>query len=383
MRTPRTGIRLLKPQGKEKNEVAGRFAAAVSLHCHTEQSKEILNFIPYYAGKIPLVAGLLQREVENHRIRKGEVIDFNRAYWTPPIPPRAVLEAESAQIEQFGLDPLVSITDHDDIGACLHLQVVDPDRDVPVSLEWTVPFREGFFHVGVHNLPRERSGPLWELLKDYTRNPESHDLAGLLELLNQSKDTLLVLNHPLWDIEHIGLEPHRQLLDTFISIHGRSIHAIEVNGYRTWAENKKAIELAAAHGFPIISGGDRHGLESNSILNLTSARTFSEFASEIRADRVSEVAILPAYKEPVVMRMLEAAGDILRYYPNYPKGQRYWTDRVFWTLEDESVRPMSFYWKKGGPAWVRASLRIMRVIGSRRVRPAMRLVFAGEEGVNL
>jgi len=204
-----------------------------------------------------------------------------------------------------------------------------------------------------------------------------------MDLICAQYETLVVLNHPLWDIERIGETRHLELLADFLATHGRWIHAIEVNGYRSWSENQQVIKMADAHSYPIVSGGDRHGHEANAMLNLTSAGTFSEFADEIRRDRISELAILPAYKEPVVMRMLETVADVVRYYPNYTRGKRFWTDRVFWSLEDGTVRPMSFYWKRGGPAWVRASLGVMKIIGSRRARPAMRLVFAGEEGVQL
>jgi hypothetical protein len=179
----------------------------------------------------------------------------------------------------------------------------------------------------------------------------------------------------------LGAAGHQLLLGEFLGANGQWIHAIEVNGYRSWSENKDAIALADQYAYPIISGGDRHGTEANSMLNLTNAASFSEFAAEIRVDRVSEVAILPSYKESTVLRMLGTVADVLKYYPTHAAGRRFWTDRIFWTLEDGSVRPMSYYWKRGGPAWVRASLSIMRVIGSRRARPAMRLVFAREEGV--
>jgi hypothetical protein len=379
-KAPRTRVRVC-----DLNERAVRnFTTGVSLHCHTENSHEKLDFVPYYAGKIPLVSNFLDRELELHRIKNGEVIDFARAFWTPPIHPRAVLEAESNQIElALGLRPIVSITDHDDIRSSAHLRVLSPDSHIPISLEWTVPFGCGFFHVGVHNLPQEESSQVFDLLRDYSRDPQHSDLAELFEMLCDCPRTLVVLNHPLWDIERIGEAAHLTLLRDFLSLHGRRIHAIEVNGYRSWHENQRAIELAGSYGYPVISGGDRHGHEANSIVNLTNADTFSEFAAEIRNDRVSEVAILPAYKEPVAMRMLETVADVLKYYPGYPKGRRFWTDRIFWTLEDGSIRPMSFYWKNGGPVWVRASLNLMKVIGSRRARPAMRLVFARDEGAGL
>lgn len=377
MKTPRTGIRLLD----SSDNLAQHFKAGVSLHCHTQQSREVLDFVPYYASRIPVVASLFHRAVENHRIKRGEVIDFAKAFWTPPLPPRVVMDAESEQIEHaLGLEPIVSITDHDDIRACTNLQVLCPNKEVPVSFEWTLPFAPGFFHLGVHNLPRDRAPEIWQSLKAYTAGRREPLLSELFETLNQDPRTLIVLNHPLWDIERIGESAHLELLREFLGQCGSWIHAIEVNGFRSWDENKRAMEMAAQYGYPVISGGDRHGHEPNAMLNLTTAKTFSEFAEEVRADRLSEVAVLPAYKEPLAMRMLEAVGDVLRYYPNHPQGQRFWTDRIFWTLEDLSVRPLSFYWGTRGPAWVRASMWVMRIIGSRRIRPAMRLFLADQEG---
>jgi len=378
MKTPRTNVRLLDSRSPAER----RFKTGVSLHCHTQQSKEILDFVPYYASRIPVVSTFFQSAVEQHKERKGEAIDFARAFWMPPLPPRAVMDAECEQIERtVGLEALVSITDHDDIRACTNLQVLCPNKEIPVSFEWTLPYAPGFFHIGVHNLPKESATELWTVMRAYTTGSPAPELKALLDTLTEDPATLLVLNHPLWDIERIGEGPHNELLRTFIAEYGRWIHAIEINGFRSWAENQRAFELANQYGYPLISGGDRHGSEPNAMLNLTTATSFSEFVSEVRVDRTSEVAVLPAYKDPLVMRMLETVGDVLRYYPNYPHGQRSWTDRIFWTLPDGSVRPLSFYWGKRGPAWVRASMWIMRIIGSRRIRPAMRLVLPGEEGV--
>jgi hypothetical protein len=378
MKNPRSSIRLLD---SDKGTLR-RFNTGISLHCHTQQSKEILDFVPHYASKIPVVSGFFRQALEKHERKNGQAIDFGKAYWTPPIVPRAVMDAECEQIERIlGLDSIVSVTDHDDIRACTNLQVLRPDKEIPVSCEWTLPFSPGFFHIGVHNLPREKAGEIWAMLKSYTAGSWEGELTDLLEKITEDRGTLLVLNHPLWDIERIGETRHRQLLGQFLTSYGRWIHAVEVNGYRSWAENEEAISLAGQFGYPLISGGDRHGQEPNALLNLTTARSFSEFIAEIRFDRTSEVAVLPAYKEPLVMRTLEAVGDVLRYYPTYPKGQRFWTDRIFWTLPDGTVRPMSFYWGSHGPGWVRASMRVMRIIGSRRIRPAMRLVLPGQQGV--
>ena len=64
-----------------------------------------------------------------------------------------------------------------------------------------------------------------------------------------------------------------------------------------WPENLAVIELARDSGKPLVSGGDRHGCEPNSIVNLTRSVTFSGFVSEVRAAR-SEILLLDHYREP-------------------------------------------------------------------------------------
>ena len=52
------------------------------------------------------------------------------------------------------MQPLVSITDHDDIQAPMLLRTVASARHIPVSVEWTTPFgKDQAFHLGIHNLP--------------------------------------------------------------------------------------------------------------------------------------------------------------------------------------------------------------------------------------
>ena len=46
---------------------------------------------------------------------------------------------------------------------------------------------------------------------------------------------------------------------------------MELNGLRQWRENRNVLAFAAAAGKPLISGGDRHTIEANSVLNLTNA----------------------------------------------------------------------------------------------------------------
>jgi len=49
----------------------------------------------------------------------------------------------------------------------------------------------------------------------------------------------------------------------------------------------------------------------------------------------SEILLMPEYRESRALRLLEAAADALRHYPNHPQGQAIWTDRVFVDLAIE------------------------------------------------
>jgi hypothetical protein len=51
------------------------FRAAVSMHCHTNHSKESLTFIPHYARRIPVLSRFYESEMK----RYGEKINFARA----------------------------------------------------------------------------------------------------------------------------------------------------------------------------------------------------------------------------------------------------------------------------------------------------------------
>ena len=173
-----------------------------------------------------------------------------------------------------GLEAIVSLSDHDSIDGNLMVNEHTENSKAPISLEWTVPFEYGFFHVGVHNLPKETAVDITKTLLDYTFTEENHGVERLNELfamLSEMRGVLVILNHPLWDIEIVGKERHEVLLKNFIKEHGRWIHAFEINGFRSWSENKAVIEMAEALGIPIATGGDRHGCKPNTVINLTSA----------------------------------------------------------------------------------------------------------------
>ena len=350
------------------------------MHCHTSHSRELLTFIPHYAKQIPILSRFYKSEMKRYLTDYGKSVNFARAWWTPPVTARQVFEMETLEIEsRLGLPAIVSITDHDEIAAGLWLQALDSQGRIPVSVEWTVPYGRGFFHLGVHNLPTGIASELMREMSAYSRQTEPRmELHDLLVWINEIPETLIVLNHPLWDIEYIGSQQHAVALGSFLGEHKSRIHALEVNGFRSWRENKAVMALAKDFGLSVVSGGDRHGCRSNTVLNLTRAATFAEFVAEIREDGRSDVLLLPEYRESRVLRTLEVVTDVLRQYPNHPQGQFLWTNRVFVDLDAKGSRPLSDYWKRGGPVWVRVALWGLRAVGSNRVKPALRMALSQE-----
>jgi hypothetical protein len=347
------------------------FATAVSLHGHTHHSNEVMANVPGYLDRIPLVAGLFRREMGAYLERNGEAVDFAKGWWHPPVGAEAVWASEEAQIaDVLGLMPLVSITDHDSIDAAFELQAAPIERSVPISFEWTVPFEESFFHVGVHNLPLAVARAFFGTLSSYTQMPNAGRLTELFEALHAQPDTLLVLNHPLWDQADIGAADHVTLLRQFLKQQGTRIHALEINGYRSWRENTAVGTLASMVQLPLISGGDRHGCAPNSLLNLTAVTSLADFVHEIREHHRSEILVMPQYKEALVTRKLTVAADVLRAYPAYPPDQRYWTSRV--SCECEGIRgPLSDHWPQGGPLWVRSAIGAFQLLTSKPMLPIM------------
>ncbi|HEY8559801.1 MAG TPA: hypothetical protein VIL74_05315 [Pyrinomonadaceae bacterium] len=353
--------------------LAPQAKTGVSLHCHTEYSKEMLDFVPVYAEKLPIISYFWKKERDKYLAREGRGLDFSTAFWSPPMTPHDVFRIEKEQINRIGLDAIVSISDHDSIDGALQLNERQDNAKAPISLEWTVPFEYGFFHVGVHNLPKNQALELTKTLVDFSfsEKPSNERLHELFAMLNDMPQVLVVLNHPLWDIEMAGKERHETLLKSFIKEYGRWIHAFEINGFRAWSENKAVIEMAEALGFPIVTGGDRHGCKPNTVINLTNSSTFEEFVEEIRVDKRSEVVLMPEYKQPLHSRQLQSFAEILRNYPEFAEGRRRWFDRVFFDVGNEKgLTSLSGHgWVRGGPTWLRAAIWTLGFMGSPKMRP--------------
>lgn len=352
------------------------FQTAVSLHAHTHYSKEGLGFVPRYVARIPIICSFFNHETNRYFRLKGKRLDFGRGYWTPPVKARAVVRSEMDTIERrLGLKPLVSITDHDNIATGKPFRQLSYLRDLPVSLEWTLPFEDCVFHLGIHNLPVGSASQITAELQSYRFQPRSGRLKELFEWLNEFPETLIVLNHPFSDLESLGMERLKPLLFKFLREYGTRIHALEVNGYRPWSENQAVIALADQFDLPVVSGGDRHAFSPNALLNLTNAATFSEFASEIRCDRHSQVLVMPEYCQDLFARKMDSVADFLRFYPDYPHGEQCWTDRIFFQLEDGVVRPLSYYWHRTVPIWVKSVMWVFSLISNKYLRPALHSAF--------
>lgn len=351
------------------------FRAGISLHSHTEHSREGLQTMPHYLEHLPVVARLYRREAKRFRDRTGLPLDFSRAYWRGPVSARRAYEVEQRQIEDWGLKAIVSLTDHDNIDASNILNSPGKPGPVPISVEWTVPYRGAYFHLGIHNLPPAASAAIVERMAAYTRRPSPRILVRLLRELDADPAILVVINHPLWDMTGLGARKLLVFVREFLRKYAQCVHAAELNGLRPWPENVEVARMARDLGLAVVSGGDRHGFEANAMINLTRAATLAEFVDEIRNRRSSDIAILPQYAEPLLLRQLLTAWDAVREQPQL-KNRPLWVNRVYVRCEDGVDRPLSALWTQGAPAWINPCLGVVGILASRMLRTPFRLVYS-------
>jgi hypothetical protein len=242
--------------------------------------------------------------------------------------------------------------------------------DVPFSLEWTVPYESTIFHIGVHNLPADDAFPLFREMELVTnRQPDA--LTRVLDALNSCPGTLLVLNHPLSNEARISFRTHARLLRRFLRKHHARIHALELNGLQPVRHNRRVAEMAADANMPVISGGDRHCIEPNANVNLTSASNFAEFVEEVRRERISRVLFLPQYREAIACRYIEFISQAVRTYPDFA-GRERWVDRIFKETKGSEV-PASAYWQEGVPWLLSTLVSAIEFIASPHMRATLRL----------
>lgn len=349
----------------------------MSLHSHTNRSKESLAFIPEFCRRWSALHWALERQYKQTRFP----VDLAKAYWTPPLTPKMAFFVEKNQIENvLGLTGLVALTDHDNIEAPTQLRMVEETREIPFALEWTVPFGDAIFHLGIHNLPSHRAQGIVADLIAYTQNPSTSDPRELIAALAQLPESLVVFNHPLWDLCSLGRQRYSQILDQFLEKHSQFLHAFEINSTRGWKENSAVMQMADRWQRPIISGGDRHGCEPSGALNLTCAQSFPEFIREIRQEHRSHVLFLRQYAESMFMRTIQTVLDVVREYPEYPLGAQHWDDRVFYPDHITNIdRPASAYWDTP-PAFIGRIFSVIRLLENTAVRQVLTRVLREEAG---
>ena len=357
------------------------FRTGVSLHSHTNQSKETLDFISELSKDWGILQPVMRWcESRSHRL-SGIQPDYARSYWTPPLTPSLAFDLERKQIEEkLQLPGLVSITDHDDISAPLLLRSLPSARHIPVSVEWTVPFGTTAFHLGIHNLPSATGVEWMERMREFTAMPVETRapvlLRNMLAELDELPGVLVIFNHPIWDLYRVGKDRHDVLVNEFLARHGQHVHALELNGLRNWKENREAATLASKWNQLVISGGDRHGVEPNANVNLTRAESFTEFVHEVRRERQSHVLFMPQYAEPWKHRILQSTLDAIRDYPHFPEGSRRWDQRVYHPNRQGEMQPLSELWKRGRrPRFVRGVLAAVRMMGAAPLSRGLRLAW--------
>ncbi|MDE1178571.1 MAG: hypothetical protein PW789_18510 [Edaphobacter sp.] len=354
-------------------EAAREFTTGVSLHSHTNQSQETLDFIAELSRDWGLLQPVMRWAERRSQRSSGIMPDYARSYWTPPLTPRIAFDLERTQIEnKLQLPALVSLTDHDDINAPMLLRSVSSARHIPVSVEWTVPFYESAFHIGIHNLP-SADGPAWmDRMRAFTAIPVAERkptlLREILAELDEIPQVMIVFNHPIWDLYRVGRERHMVLVNEFLAVYGQFVHALELNGLRDWKENREATTLAGKWNQLVISGGDRHGIEPNANVNLTRAASFTEFVHEVRRERQSHVLYMPQYAEPWKHRILQSTLDAIRNYPHFPEGAQRWDQRVYHPDANGEMRKLSDLWAGEGrdkhpPSWIEGILACVRLMG--------------------
>ena len=354
------------------------YTTGVSLHSHTSISEESLSFIQVMGARFPGVLAI-QRHYEGRcRTRYGLELDWERANWRPPLQPRMAYELEAKQIRRMGLYPLVSLTDHDTIEASVLLRAVPSSRHIPMSVEWSTPYGQTLFHLGIHNLPSGDAVEWMRRFAEFTAKPNDAKLLMMLRELHENPQILIVFNHPVWDLNKVGESLHRAEVRRFLSEARSCIHALELNGLRHAKENREIARLARETGHLLISGGDRHGMEPNANINLTCAENFTEFVEEIRVERRSHVHFMDQYRQRWEQRILASTLNAVNDFPQFMPGWQRWDDRVFHPDQNGEMRQLSQLWVEGKPPkMVMAAIHAVRLFGMKGMSAPLSLAFPG------
>jgi hypothetical protein len=109
-----------------------------------------LDFVPQLGASIPIVARHFARSLAAYEREHGRPLDLHDYFWRPPLTAGAVIASECRHIEdRFECAALVSLTDHDTMEGPRRLRAEGHD-EVPLSVEWSVPFEGTIYHLGIH-----------------------------------------------------------------------------------------------------------------------------------------------------------------------------------------------------------------------------------------
>jgi hypothetical protein len=363
----------------KNRDIQGKFRSGVSLHGHTKHSLERLGFLGRFLREHRILRHWIAQQAQRCEQESGIRLDFDRSYWTPPLTAQLAYVLETRQIESIGLCPMVSLSDHDNIEASTLLRQVAETGDIPISVEWTVPFGKAEFHVGVHNMPGAIAHDLMSTLAECTAQADEQHTTELISELQLIPSLLLVFNHPVWNFNGIAQDVFDFELDRFLQCSCRGFHAFELNGMRSHRENHRVIQLAAKWNQVLVSGGDRHACEPNALLNLTNATEFPEFIDEIRNKRQSTVLVMPQYNEPLTWRFFRGFSDVIREYPGHPQGERKWDQRTFHPDLAGNMAPLSELWPNGAPGFLRKILALSLMASRLPIDWAMQRLMSTEE----
>jgi hypothetical protein len=273
---------------------AREFGFAVSPHnhsCHSIENLASLNQVVKLWFMRPF-RRVLQRAFG---LASVPDLDYAEVYYRAPLTVEDVFLTESLGVAPLGFDGVhLGITDHDEVAGSVELQRKHPANAPrnPLGEELSVRFENYLFHLGVTGLPESGIAETHASLQAAARADRLDDL---FEMLGAS-GCLVVLNHPLvpW-----GNDPRRKIpVEELLRRYGWAIHALEYNGMRRQEENDRVLELAKHVNKPVIGGGDSHLLLASSVLSLSQAGSFQDFAAEVKEGRAVPL-ITPLYFAPL------------------------------------------------------------------------------------
>jgi hypothetical protein len=273
---------------------AREFDFAVSLHNHSHHSIEKL-------ASLNEVVNLWFMRPFRHLLQRAfglasvPDLDYAEIYYRAPLTVEDVFLTESSGVAPLGFHGVhLGITDHDEIAGSVELLRKHPANAHrnPLGEELSFRFQDYLFHLGITGLPESGIAETHASLQAAARAGRLDDLFEIL----RASGCLVVLNHPLvpWGRDSDRKIPVEELLHRY----GWAIHALEYNGMRGQEENDRVLELARHVVKPIIGGGDSHLLLASSVLSVSQAGNFLDFAAEVKEGRAVPL-ITPGYFAPL------------------------------------------------------------------------------------